>query len=294
MATKAPLNLWLELTEACQYKCRFCYNYWRETPPAGHVGMSGPTADNVISFLQRCGAAYRCVVALAGGDPTAHPDFLGIALRAAAVADEVTVVTHGGNISAPQLIALSELENLTIQFSVPSLDVERYRFLTGSGDLGQVMTAILMCRELSIPVSLSVVVTDLNKGDLTAMVDLAAAVEAEYLILNRFLSSGRGVLYEQQFAISAAAFEQALATAREVGRSRGVRLLASGNNPDIRQLKASEPKLTISTRGEIRLCSLVSDVVATLQQDPGDIVEQCTAFWQSSKPLEGCACASRL
>jgi MoaA/NifB/PqqE/SkfB family radical SAM enzyme len=294
VATRKPLNLWLELTEACQYKCRFCYNYWRDRPASGHVSMSGRTADEAIGFLEKCSSSYHSVVALAGGDPTAHPDFLGIALRAAAAADEVTVVTHGGDISAQQLIALSRLPNLTIQFSVPSLDIQRYRFLTGNGDLGRVMTAMLMCRELSIPVSLSVVVTDLNKDDLSGVVHLAAEIEAEYLIVNRFLASGRGVLYEEKFAISATAFDEAMAAAREVGRHRGVRLLGSGNHPDIRQLKASEPKLTISANGEIRLCSLVSQVAATLQADPVDIVEECTAFWKSKMPLEGCICASRV
>lgn len=292
MAT-TPLVLWLELTEACQYKCRFCYNYWRDAPPAGHAHMSGAVARDVADFVGRCAQSYPTSVALAGGDPTAHPDFVNIANAVAEAAADVTVVTHGGGLSASALAALSRLPNLAIQFSIPSLDPERHRFLTGNGQIDRVMTALMMCRRLGIPVSLSVVLTSLNKGDLNDLVHLAAEVSADYMIVNRFLASGRGAHYDEQFTISADDFDAAVDAARDIAREAGVRLLRSGFDPHIRDRKAAEPKLTVSVNGDLRLCSLVPDSIATLRADPADLVARSVAYWKSRRPLEGCYCAAQ-
>jgi MoaA/NifB/PqqE/SkfB family radical SAM enzyme len=290
-ARRSALTLWVELTESCQYKCRFCYNYWRDVPPAGHAAMPEPTVEQTLSFLARC--EFPTHVALAGGDPSAHPDFVDIAARFAACADQVTVVTHGGNLSAIDLQALSRLPNLSIQFSIPSLDSERYRFLTGMGKLDRVLTAMAMCRELAIPLSLSAVMTSRNLIDLGDLVELAAEIGAEYLVVNRFLGAGRGELYDETLAVGDAAFHQALEVAADIGARRGVPVLASGHGPDIRHRKAAEPKLTISIDGGIRLCSLVPEAIATLAIAPQELVRLSSEFWSSTDALAGCYCASR-
>lgn len=288
-----PLTLWVELTESCQYKCRFCYNYWRAVPPANHVNMSEQTADDVVSFLRRCDRSLLTQVALAGGDPTAHPNFIDLALRFAAHARQLTVVTHGANLSARDLHALSQSSNIAIQFSIPSLHRDRYRFLTGMSKLDRVLTALMMCRELAIPVSLSALVTAQNPADLPELVHLAAETGAEYLVANRFLAAGRGILYDKKLAIEADAFDRTLADAVKIGRARNVRVLASGHAQNLRQQKAAQPKLTVSINGEMRICSLVSDTIATLQSSPTDIIARSESFWKSAEALDGCFCASR-
>jgi MoaA/NifB/PqqE/SkfB family radical SAM enzyme len=287
-----PLTLWVELTESCQYKCRFCYNYWRAVPPANHVNMSEETAADIVSFLQRCDSSLLTHVALAGGDPTAHPNFVDLALRFAAHAGQLTVVTHGANLSVRDLDTLSQSPNIAIQFSIPSLDRDRYRFLTGMSKLDRVLTALMMCRELAIPVSLSALVTAQNQDDLPELVHLAAEAGAEYLVANRFLAAGRGILYDEKLAIKADAFDQTLADGVKIGRARNVRVLASGHDPNLRQQKGAEPKLTVSTNGEIRICSLVSDTIATLKSSPMEIIERSESFWKSAEALDGCFCAS--
>lgn len=286
-----PLTLWVELTESCQYKCRFCYNYWRAIPAAHHVSMAEETAADVVSFLRRCDSSLLTHVALAGGDPTAHPNFMDLALRFAPHAGQLTVVTHGADLSARDLHTLSQSSNIAIQFSIPSLDHNRYRLLTGMSKLDRVLTTLMMCRELAIPISLSAVVTAQNPGDLPDLVHLAAEAGAEYLVANRFLAAGRGILYDEKLTIEAAAFDRTLAEAVKVGRSRNVRVLASGHARNLRKHKATHPKVTVSTEGEIRICSLVSETIATLKHSPMDIVELSNSFWESEQALDGCFCA---
>jgi MoaA/NifB/PqqE/SkfB family radical SAM enzyme len=255
--------------------------------------MSERVLEDCISFLERSSSEFHTRVALAGGDPTAHLQFFEVVKRISKVSDDVTIVTHGANLSAADLAAIRRNSNVRIQFSIPSLNPERYRLLTGNGQLERVLTSLLMCCELAIPTSLSAVLTSINCGDLEHLAELTAEVRAEYLIANRFLASGRGIYYTKEFSLSESAFSEALVKGKQVADALGVRLLASGADPNVRARKAREPKMTVSTSGDIRLCSLAPNSLATLDSNPRQLVGEITRFWNSSLELNGCYCSNQ-
>ncbi len=285
------LNVWIELTEQCQFKCRFCYNYWREAPPSNHEHMSSDTVDRLLEFLNSARNDFNIGVAIAGGDPTAHPDYVGITRRIADVAHDTCIVTHGGSLNSAALAELKNARNLSIQFSIPSLDPTVYRHLTGTPRLENALIALAQCALLRIPRTVSVVVTKINLQDIGGLVHLLAEAGGDYIVFNRFLAAGRGQYYEDEYEIEEVQFKLALAAAREAARRRNVRVLASGNTTNIRSLKAAEPKITVGVDGQIRICSLSRETLGSLTDHPLDLVGRATVFWNSDASLADCSCS---
>jgi MoaA/NifB/PqqE/SkfB family radical SAM enzyme len=68
----APLSVHLELTYACNWRCVFCYNPRRFDLHR----LSRADWSEVLDDLRSLGTL---TVTLTGGEPLAHPEFLGIA-----------------------------------------------------------------------------------------------------------------------------------------------------------------------------------------------------------------------
>lgn len=289
---RRELNLWVELTEQCQYKCRFCYNFWREEPKASHRHMTREVMQSTADFVTRASSDHDVLVAVAGGDATAHPDYVAFIKAVSPNATDVCLVTHGGCLATEDLSAFADLSNVSIQFSIPSLDAERYAFLTGDHRLSNVLDSLAICERLGLPRSISAVITDRNPMDSASLVHLAAEIGAQYLILNRFIPAGRGAYYENEFAISEEAFNQSVREAHAVAKARGVRLLASGADKDIRSKKAAAPKVTIGIRGDLRVCSLADAAIGSVDDTPQQIVRNSSQFWSSTERLDACVCSN--
>ena len=68
----APTCINLEITEACNIKCRHCYNPWREDS-AGSNSLTKDKMDYLIDEFVACGVFH---VILSGGEPFAKFDLL--------------------------------------------------------------------------------------------------------------------------------------------------------------------------------------------------------------------------
>ncbi|HXZ00858.1 MAG TPA: radical SAM protein [Stellaceae bacterium] len=288
---RKSFTLWVEITEACQYKCRFCYNEWRSSPARLHRSMSLAVVPEVAALARRLSEEFEVSVVLAGGDASAHPHFVDIATTLAASAP-VVIVTHGADIAPAMADRFAALGNVALQFSVPSHDEERYRFLTGGGRLDRVIEGALYASSAAIPLSISAVLTKVNVDDTGPMVHLARELEADYVIFNRFLPSGRGVHYEEQFAISQEVFAEALDEAVAVGRARGLKVYASGALPGVRNRKVASPKMTVSVDGKVSICSSAASILGPVQEDGDSLLGKYYAFWNSTDRLAGCFCST--
>ena len=83
-----PLAASLELTYRCNWRCVFCYN------PRHHDrrGLSGAEWLGVLDDLRELGTLY---VALTGGEPLAHPEFLAVARGVRERAFALRILTNG-------------------------------------------------------------------------------------------------------------------------------------------------------------------------------------------------------
>jgi MoaA/NifB/PqqE/SkfB family radical SAM enzyme len=287
---KKQIILWVELTEACQYKCRYCYNFWRDSSPRHHRSMPPDTVKKVVDFAYQLTGDYEVVFALAGGDASAHSDCISIASDLSSIG-AVQIITHGSGFGFRELDALAALPGISLQFSIPSPDAEHYAFLTGGGKLDTAVAAAIYARHRRIPVSVSSVLTAVNQGDTEELVHLSHEIGAEYLLLYRFLSAGRGIYYSDEFELAEEQFETACECASRAAQGCGLIVLKSPASLAIRQCKIGHPKITISVDGSVRICSLDKHTIGAVGERAAPMLEKYFMFWDSSNALESCACS---
>lgn len=285
------VTLWVETTEACQYKCRFCYNFWRSDPASTHRHMDASTYNDFLKFCHRWTAKADVSVALAGGDPTAHPSFVKQVHDLAEFAP-VYIITHGGTLDAGSLASFRNLPYpVCIQISIPTLNPSRYQYITGGNLLRPALKSIFLCRELGLPITLSVVVTRHNLLDTVELVDLAAEVKANHIILNRFLDEGRGALYRDDFSVDEESFEASVNSAGQRAQEIGVRILASRSPDLMREQKRKDTKFTVGVDGKVRFCSLTEEQAGNLDTPPESLLSDYDTFWRSDRQLPNCICS---
>lgn len=288
---KPRLTLWVELSEACQLKCRFCYNGWRDSPSSTHRSMDEVGLERLLRLCRQLIATHDLDFALAGGDATAHPELIPITI-ALSKFGRIHLVTHGAHLTSERLAQLAEIPAFAIQFSIPSADPGRYRHLTGGGTLQTVVNAAVEARRRGMAISTSAVITALNVEDGPDLVRLTRGLGGDHLILNRYLEAGRGALYAEAFQLSDEAFTLAAERTAAAGRAAGLRVMVSGDLRGIRTRKVLEPKITISITGQARVCSL--DMTPLAGDDAAAILQAYGAFWDGDDRLESCVCSNAL
>ena len=108
-------NLVFELTEACNQRCRFCYNYWRDgsTPlPPPDPGLARRTLRKLLS------QASVGTISFSGGEPTLMPGYLDLALKARFKGSAVNVLTNGSQITEDTVRNMKEIGIGALVFSL--------------------------------------------------------------------------------------------------------------------------------------------------------------------------------
>ena len=114
------LLVWVEVTQSCQLKCRYCYNPWRKEPAGSHSEMSDQTAESLLDFCNDLSAKFELEFAVAGGDPTAHPDYISLSSKLAALGP-TAIVTHGCAFGDSDLEQIAETGTLRLQLDRKSV-----------------------------------------------------------------------------------------------------------------------------------------------------------------------------
>ena len=106
-----PLAASLELTYRCNWRCVFCYN------PRHHDrrGLSGAEWLAVLDGLRALGTLY---VALTGGEPLTHPEFLAIARGVRERAFALRILTNGALVTEPLAEGIAALHPLAVELSL--------------------------------------------------------------------------------------------------------------------------------------------------------------------------------
>ncbi|HUL77992.1 MAG TPA: radical SAM protein [Vicinamibacteria bacterium] len=106
-----PLSASLELTYRCNWRCVFCYN------PRHHDrrGLSGAEWLLVLDGLRHLGTLY---VALTGGEPLTHPEFLAIARGVRERAFALRILTNGSLVTERLAEAIAALRPMAVEMSL--------------------------------------------------------------------------------------------------------------------------------------------------------------------------------
>lgn len=160
---RTPTQVNLELTSACNHKCRYCYNYWRKDSALA-ADARKMTIEEMDHVLDKLIEAKVLNVILSGGEPFMNYEVLLHAVRRLTEAGIMS--TCNSNMTLPtceQLQALKEAGLPHILTSLSSHDEETNDFVFGRRGAFQDVTGnIQVAAELGFRVSINNIINKHN------------------------------------------------------------------------------------------------------------------------------------
>jgi MoaA/NifB/PqqE/SkfB family radical SAM enzyme len=185
------VSLWLEIEKACNWRCTFCYNPWRESTSAasqGHRLVLGAYANGLDRLLELRRFDY---VAVSGGEPTLSASFFPLVELAASHQQRVTVTTNGTRLTEQLCSRLVALGVRTLQISMLGIADETHRALGGSGSWVDPLRGVLCAVNAGLKVGVTTVVSAENRTEVPLLAQLLAEIGVSRFTLNRLQTYGR-------------------------------------------------------------------------------------------------------
>jgi len=162
-----PLAASLELTYRCNWRCVFCYN------PRHHDrrGLDGAEWLAVLDGLRELGTLY---VALTGGEPLTHPEFLAIARGVRERAFALHILTNGALVTESLAGEIAALRPLAVELSLHGATAgthDRATATPGSFDAMRRGLDRLLARKVGVV--LKTPLTRLNEAEMEGMRQIA-------------------------------------------------------------------------------------------------------------------------
>jgi cyclic pyranopterin phosphate synthase len=148
---RAFTDLRVSLTQRCNLRCVFCH---MEGQLVSEAELAPVEIEHVVRAAVRAGVQH---VKLTGGEPTLRSDLVEIVRRIAALGPEVSMTTNGLRLAS--LAEPLRAAGLTrVNVSLPSLNAETYRELTGVDGLDRAVEGVRAAVSAGMgPVKLNVV-----------------------------------------------------------------------------------------------------------------------------------------
>ena len=164
-----PLSASLELTYRCNWRCVFCYN------PRHHDQRGLPTARwlGLLDELRALGTLY---VALTGGEPLTHPEFLAVARGVRERALALRILTNGALVTDHLADEIARLLPMAVELSLHGARALSHDRATATpGSFEAMLRGVDRLLARGVPVVLKTPVTRLNEHELDAMRGIAEA-----------------------------------------------------------------------------------------------------------------------
>lgn len=147
-------ELRVSLTQRCNLNCIFCH---MEGQPASTAELSPEEIARIVRAATRIGVTR---VKLTGGEPTLRTDLLDIVRRLRPLVAELSMTTNGLLLEPlAERLRAAGLDRVNV--SLPTLDPESYKQLTGVGGLDRVLAGVRAAVRAGLgPIKLNVVALD--------------------------------------------------------------------------------------------------------------------------------------
>jgi len=201
-------SLIFEITSSCPNRCLFCYNPWH----TGRCGEGVLTVERVFEVVERIKRdADFGAVALSGGEPLLHPDLEGMVAGLSERGLSVTLITSGAGLDRRRAAALKDAGLSLVQVDIHAADPKLHDALMGrEGAYKQATEALANLFAVDVMTYVVCVVTSRNCVDFVGVAELALALGASGLMLNRVNIGGRGVGDWRKILPNPDAFRKAL------------------------------------------------------------------------------------
>lgn len=178
----APLLMQVELTEACNLRCRFCYN-----------SQKPRYSKRIFEILDRLEKQGVMQINLTGGEPLAHPQFFDILKYACDRFPNVVILSNGSLMDQKTLEKIHENNVTSVNISIHG-DKRTHDTLTqipGSYD-ASINALKYFIKEKKILVASNFVLNAGNLHILKGTIEYFHSIGLEYMTVTRFIPVGIG------------------------------------------------------------------------------------------------------
>lgn len=215
----APYKADLALTYTCNNDCPHCYNEPSRfgMPPLGREGWR-----RVLDVLARVGVPH---VILTGGEPTMHPDVLGIIEDATRRGLVAGMNSNGRRFATGDFAAQARAAGLDhLQVTVESHRPEVHDAMVGAKAWEQTTRGVRRAREAGLLTITNTTLTRANVRELDRLLDfLANDLALTTFAMNAMIHSGGGATNPDTIEVEELA--SILVRVREGAKTRGMRFL---------------------------------------------------------------------
>jgi pyrroloquinoline quinone biosynthesis protein E len=199
-----PLWLLLELTYRCPLHCVFCYN----PTDFARTGPELPTSE-WLRVLREARALGAVQLGLSGGEPLVREDLEEIVAQAHALGFYINLITSGVGLTRNRIAALKQagLDHIQLSFQDSTREMNDFLSSTRTFELKSQVAALI--REFGYPMVLNVVLHRLNIDHVGEILEMAQALDAQYVELANTQYYGWAWLNRAQLLPSRAQLERA-------------------------------------------------------------------------------------
>jgi MoaA/NifB/PqqE/SkfB family radical SAM enzyme len=265
------LVVW-EVTRACPLDCVYCYNVWKG-PYADEASETSPRSTDIAAAIA---GARPAAVTLTGGEPLLHPQLPRLVSLLAGHGILVEVATSGLLLDRSRADELVQAGAGGFEISLPSTDRDCYRRMTGADGFTAAREAMLSAVASGARLTASHVMTASNPGAAERVIELAFALGAEAVALNRFVPGGEGILHLEELRLSREALRDALSLANRAALRFPVPvyvtipvedcLVPHADYPGLRfcSCVCGSEKWAVDPWGRVRVCEQSPEVLGSL------------------------------
>ena len=143
------------LTNACNLRCKFCFNLDREDAPRVPL-------DDICTILQTAYQRGNRYVSITGGEPFLYKQIFEVLDFTHDLGYWINILSHGGLLDQPRIERLKKYWRLRIRISLDGPDRETHDHLRGAGTFDNTMSKIDLLLANGINVGVGVTVSEHN------------------------------------------------------------------------------------------------------------------------------------
>ena len=302
-----------ELTDACNQKCKFCYNYWKgdgcaTSVPAPDFRLTRRTLRRLLR------QASVGSISFSGGEPTLMPRIHDLTLKARFSGANVNILSNGTLIKDMDIEIMKQIGVGMIQIPIHAAEPSLHDYTTGLA--GSWQKAVDNARKTSVakpdwllPV---LIVSKLNAHCVEKILHFYySEFGATRAMVNRFNIGGHGKLNAEELTLSTTELKEAFARVNKVARELGMTIqsgvctpmcvLNPDDYPNIMfshcSSDLSHRPLTVNYKGDVRFCNHSPRILGNIYDKTiGEIVSECQGdgyFDTIPTPYDKCRLWSR-
>jgi len=192
----SPRIVTLELTNACNLRCKHCYAC------AGEALENELSTEEIEKVLRELYDLGTFEIELSGGEPLLRPDFMKIVSIAQSLDFEVTILSNGVLIDKKIAKKLKDYSLKHVQVSVEGLS-NNHEYIRGKGTFKSTINGIRYLRAEGIPVAMRTTATKRSLNDIESIFALAVDLDIYRFGVLRFFPVGRGMAYKNELMLNA-------------------------------------------------------------------------------------------